>query len=40
MYCTTSVCYATPYQNCTRYQRLDTITGSGAQLNWAYLYDP
>lgn len=40
MYCTATLCYASPYQNFNTLQRMDTITASASQLNWAYLYDP
>ncbi|WP_255424844.1 hypothetical protein [Corallococcus sp. CA053C] len=40
MYCTATLCYASPYQNFNALQRLDTITASASKLNWAYLYDP
>ncbi|MCP3141536.1 hypothetical protein [Pyxidicoccus xibeiensis] len=40
MYCTSSLCYAQPYQNFNAFQQLNTITASASQLNWAYLYDP
>lgn len=40
LYCTDTLCYGNPHQNFNAYQALNTIVGSGAQLNWAYLYDP
>lgn len=40
MYCTATLCYASPYQNFNANQPMDTLTASASQLNWAYLYDP
>ncbi|NRD63505.1 hypothetical protein HRD49_17275 [Corallococcus exiguus] len=40
LYCTANLCYGNPHENFNAYQPLNTIIGSGAQLNWAYLYDP
>ncbi len=39
-YCTATLCYSSPYQSFNAYELHNTIIGSGAQLNWAYLYDP